>query len=48
MNPNSGNIALFVYINKTETITLGGTIGGISVGSIDIIGASTPITIITK
>jgi hypothetical protein len=41
------NVALFSYTNTTETITLGGAVGGTSVGSIDIIGASPAVTIIT-
>jgi len=41
------NVALFAYTNTTETITLGGAVGGTSVGSIDIIGASPARTILT-
>jgi fibronectin type 3 domain-containing protein len=42
------NVALSVYINTTETVTQGGAVGATSVGSIDIIGAATPVTIITQ
>ena len=37
-----------VYINRTETISLNGQVGGTSVGSIDIIGAGSPITVTTQ
>ncbi|MCC6748175.1 MAG: IPT/TIG domain-containing protein [Deltaproteobacteria bacterium] len=42
------SVALFVYISKTETVTLGGAAGGTSVGSVDIIGASIPVTLTTS
>lgn len=48
LSANSGNVALFVYINKTQTVTLDGAVGGVSVGSIDIIGASVAHTIVTN